>query len=237
MLKGTTVVVLGGSAGIGLAVAEAAAKDGARVIIASSNPSRVDAAVARIPGAHGHAVDLRSEPAVRALFERIGAHDHLVYTAGEELMLAPVSELDLQKARQFFELRYWGALSAIRIARPLLRKNGSVVLTSGLASRRPHPGFAIGASICGAMEALTRALAVELAPLRVNIVTPGFVETELWSNIPLPARQEMFATAAAQLPLKHVGRPEEIAEHYLGFMRGSYVTGQSLVVDGGGALV
>jgi len=237
MLNGKRIVILGGSSGIGRAVAEEAAKAGARVVIASSNQARVTEALARLKNAEGHAVDLRSEPAVRALFERIGAHDHLVYTAGEELLIAPLAEIDLAKARAFFELRYWGALAAVKAARPYLAKEGSIVLTSGLAGRRPHPGFAIGASICGAMEALTRTLAVELAPIRVNIVTPGFVDTDLWSNVPAGARQQMFADAAAKLPVGRVGKAADIAEHYLGFMRGAYVTGQALVVDGGGALV
>jgi NAD(P)-dependent dehydrogenase (short-subunit alcohol dehydrogenase family) len=87
------------------------------------------------------------------------------------------------------------------------------------------------------MEATTRALAVELAPIRVNIVVPGFVDTDLWSNLPAPMRAQMFAEAAAKLPVRHIAKPEALAEHYLSFMRGSYVTGQSLLVDGGGVLV
>jgi NAD(P)-dependent dehydrogenase (short-subunit alcohol dehydrogenase family) len=160
-----------------------------------------------------------------------------VYTAGEELLLAPLSDLDLAKARQFLELRYWGVLSAVKAASALISPSGSVVLTSGLAGRRPHPGFVIGASICAAMEALTRVLAIELAPIRVNCVTPGFVDTDLWSNVPEGARREMFAEAARRLPVRHVARADEIAEHYLGFMKGTYVTGQALVVDGGDLLV
>jgi NAD(P)-dependent dehydrogenase (short-subunit alcohol dehydrogenase family) len=236
MLKGQRIVVLGGSAGIGFAVAQAAAAEGARVVIASSREGRVKEAVARLPGTEGHAADLRSEPAVRALFEKLGALDHLVYTAGEELLLSPLAELDLRKARDFFELRYWGALLAVQAARPHLAKDGSIVLTGGSAGRKPHPGFVIGAGICAAMEATTQVLAVELKPVRVNIVVPGFVDTGLWSNIPEAARKQMFAEAAAKLPVGRIGKPEDLAEHYLSFMRGRYVTGQSLVVDGGGVL-
>jgi NAD(P)-dependent dehydrogenase (short-subunit alcohol dehydrogenase family) len=237
MLKGKRIVVLGGSAGIGRAVVEQAAREGAKVVVVSSNPARVAAAVADLPGAEGHAVNLRAEPEVKALFDRLGAIDHLVYTAGEELLLAPLEGLDLAKARAFFELRFWGALSAVKAARPHLGRDGSIVLTSGTAGLRPHAGFVIGASICAAMEAVTRTLAVELAPIRVNIVTPGFVETDLWSNVPEAARSKMFADAAAKLPVGRIGTAADIAEHYLGFMRGGYVTGQSLVVDGGGVLV
>jgi len=237
MLKNKRIVILGGSAGIGLAVAELAVREGAHVVIASSNRARIDSALARLTGAEGHVVDLRDESAVGQLFERLGRLDHLVYTAGEELLLAPLAELDLARARQFFELRYWGALAAIKAATGRLARDGSIVLTSGAAGHRPHPGFAIGASVCAAMEAVTRTLAVELAPIRVNVVIPGFVDTPLWSKMPAEARQQMFRDAAARLPVGHVAEPSEIAEHYLGFMRGRYVTGQSLIVDGGGVLV
>jgi len=237
-MQNKRIVVLGGTAGIGLAVAVRAAREGARVVVASHDPARVEGAVAHIPGGQGRAVDLRSEAAVRALFDELGGPiDHLVYTAGEELLLSPLSALDLQAARRFFELRYWGALAAVKAARPHLARDGSVVLTSGGAAHRPFPGFVIGASICAAIEATARTLAIELAPIRVNVVTPGFVDTELWSNIPPDARAQMFREAAAKLPVGRVGTPEDLAEHYLAFMRGGYVTGQTLIVDGGHLLV
>ena len=239
-LQGKRIIILGGSAGIGFAVASAVARDGARVILASSNQARLDAAVARIPGAEGHAVDLTSPTATRALFARLGSVgpiDHLVFTAGEELLLGKLADLDLAQARKAFELRYWGALAAIQAALPHLAPHSSIVLTGGAAGARPYPGFVIGSSVCGAMEAVTRTLAVELAPIRVNIVVPGYVDTELWSNVPSDAKAQMFREAAARLPVGHVGKPAELAEHYLGFLRGSYVTGQALIVDGGGVLV
>ncbi|HVT07525.1 MAG TPA: SDR family oxidoreductase [Polyangia bacterium] len=249
-LHGQRIVILGGSAGIGFAVAERALSEGAHVVIASHDRARVDRAVSQLRAARqdssagtdrgsvtGHAVDLRAASETRALFETVGALDHLVYTAGEELLLAPLAALDLPAARRFFELRYWGALTAVQAARPHLAREGSIVLTSGAAGRRPHPGFVVGASICAAMEAAARTLAVELAPVRVNVVTPGFVDTDLWSNIPSDARAQMFRDAAAKLPVGRIGAAADIAEHYLSFMRGRYVTGQSLVVDGGGVLV
>jgi len=237
MLKQKRIVVLGGSSGIGLAVARIAVAEGARVVIVSSSAARVQRALADLPGAEGHTLNLRAAAEVRALFERLGPLDHLVFTAGEELLLSPLMSVDLKQARAFFELRYWAALAAVQAAVPHLARDGSVVLTGGSAGVRPPPGFVIGAGICAAMEATTRALALELAPIRVNIVVPGFVDTALWSNIAEPARRQMFAEAAAKLPVGHIGKPAEIAEHYLGFMRGTYVTGQSLLVDGGGVLV
>jgi NAD(P)-dependent dehydrogenase (short-subunit alcohol dehydrogenase family) len=238
MLNGKRIVVLGGTQGIGFAIAAGAAREGASVVIASSKQASVDAALARLPaGSTGHAVDLRSAEAVRQLFDRLEAIDHLAYTAGESLLLAPFAELDLVSARQFFELRYWGALAAVKAAQPHLRKGGSIVLTSGTAGTRPYPGFAIGGSICAAIEAAARTLAVELAPIRVNVVVPGFVDTGLWQNLGEEARAQLYKDVAAKLPTGRIGTPDDIAEHYLSFMRGAYTTGQKLVVDGGGVLV
>ena len=239
MLKEKRVVVLGGSRGIGFAVAEQASREGASVVIVASQSKGVSAAVERLPkGATGRTVDLRSGDAVRALFAELGAFDHLVYTAGEPIPFGPrLVELDLAAARTFFELRYWGVLTAVQAARPYFRRGGSIVLTSGTSARRPPAGFAIGASICGAIEALTRSLAVELAPLRVNVVAPGMVDTDLWSGIPALAREQMFSDVGAKLPVGHVGSTAEVAEAYLAFLRGGYTTGQSVVVDGGGMLV
>jgi NAD(P)-dependent dehydrogenase (short-subunit alcohol dehydrogenase family) len=237
-MKNQRIVVLGGTRGIGLAVAEQAAQEGASVAVVSSQPPSVAAALARLPkGATGEAVDLRSAEAVRGYFAKTGPFDHLVYTAGEELLLAPIADLDLAAARQFFELRYFGALTAVQAARPYLRAGGSIVLTGGTAGQRPPRGFAVGASLCGAIEALTRSLSVELAPLRVNVVVPGLVDTGLWANVPPDARAQMFREAGAKLPVGRIGTAADLAGHYLAFMRGGYVTGQSLVVDGGGVLV
>jgi NAD(P)-dependent dehydrogenase (short-subunit alcohol dehydrogenase family) len=237
-LNGKRVVVLGGTSGIGLSVAEAVAKAGARPVIASSSAANVEAALARLPqGAQGHAVDLRDEGAVKDVFAHIGPFDHLVYTAGEALKLGPLGETVLPQARQFFELRYWGALTAAKYGAPLIRAGGSIVFTSGIAGVRPQAGWALGASICSAMEGLTRALAVELAPLRVNIVSPGFVRTPLWKTISATERDAMYDAVGEKLPVGRVGTSEEVADAYLFLMRQGFATGQTFVVDGGGVLV
>ena len=237
-LSGKRIIVLGGSSGIGLAVAQAAARDGANVAIASSRKERIDAALATLPaGSEGHVADLADENAIRALFARLGAFDHLVYTAGETLQLGPIATTDLDTARRFFSLRYWGAYCAAKFASTGIRPGGSIVFTSGIAAQRPHAGWSLGASICAAMEGLTRALAVELAPLRVNIVSPGIVQTPLWGNMPDSERDALYRQMADKLPVKHVGDAQEIAQAYLYLMGQSYSTGQVLVVDGGAVLV
>jgi NAD(P)-dependent dehydrogenase (short-subunit alcohol dehydrogenase family) len=237
-LQGKRVVVLGGSSGIGLATAQAAAQEGASLVIASSRKPRVDEALATLPsGSEGHVLDLADEAAVKALFERLGAFDHLVFTAGESLQLAPLTTMDVEAARHFFGLRYFGALLAAKYGSSHIRPGGSIVFTSGTAGRRPQSGWALGASICAAMEGLTRALAVELAPIRVNIVSPGVVKTPLWAGMSETDRAGFYRDRARKLPVGHVAEAAEIAEAYLYLMRQTYGTGQVVVVDGGDVLV
>src|SRR6266850_6763969 len=163
------IVVLGGSSGIGFAVAQQAVAQGATAIIASSNADRVKQAVATLDAkAEGHTLDLSNERDIQSFFQKIGDFDHLVFTAGDTLQLNELVATDLTKARHAFELRYWAALAAVKYASPHIRKDGSIVLTTGVASQRPHKGWTVVASVCGTIEALTRALAVELAPIRVN---------------------------------------------------------------------
>jgi NAD(P)-dependent dehydrogenase (short-subunit alcohol dehydrogenase family) len=237
-LRGQRVVVLGGTAGIGLATALQAAQAGALPIVVSSRQARVDEALRQLgEGAEGYVADLTDEAQIHALFARIGAFDHLVYTAGESLLLAEVAGVDLAAVRRAFQLRYFGALTAVKYAQSFLRPGGSIVLTTGIASRRPGKGWAVGASICGAMDALTRALAVELAPIRVNAVSPGLIKTELWDSMSPADREAMYEGASQSLPVGHVGEAVDVAQTYVYLMQQPFSTGQILVVDGGAVLV
>ncbi|MEU8976053.1 SDR family oxidoreductase [Streptomyces monashensis] len=237
-LRGQRVVVIGGTSGIGLAVAEGAAREGAEVVVASRRPASVDAALKRLPeGAEGRALDAMDEDAVRGFFQQLGAFDHLVYTAGEALLLESLAETTVERARRFMDTRLWGAYTAVKHAATSIRPGGSVVLTTGTAGRRPVPGSSAASALCGAMESLTRALAVELAPVRVNVVSPGVVRTELWRQLPEDVREGLFRSSAESLPVGRVGDPADVAESYLYLMRGGYSTGSVVVVDGGGTLV
>ena len=237
-LSGKRVVILGGTSGIGLATAKAAEREGAAVVIASSRRERLDRALAALrSGAEGEVVDVADETQVRALFERIGAFDHLVFTAGESLQLEPLAAMQVERARGFVNVRFWGAFMAAKYGSPRIRPGGSITLTNGIAGLRPRKGWTVAASICGAMEALTRALAVELAPIRVNAVCPGTVRTELWSGMTESARETMYRDAAQRLPVGRVGEADDLAETYLYLMREGFSTGQVLVVDGGAVLV
>jgi NAD(P)-dependent dehydrogenase (short-subunit alcohol dehydrogenase family) len=237
-LEQKRVVVVGGSSGIGLAVAEQAASQGAKVVIVSSTAERVQKAVAGIGGkAQGQAVDVSDEGAVASFFAELGAFDHLVFTAGDSLLLHDLASTDLQQARRAFELRYWAALAAVKYGSPYLRKGGSVVLTTGIAGQRPQKGWVIAASVCGTIEALTRALAVELAPIRVNAVSPGVVRTNLWQTMSASERERLYESVGKSLPVGRVGEASDIAQAYLFLMQEGFATGQTVVVDGGTVLV
>lgn len=237
-LNGKRVVILGGSSGIGLATAQAAARNGASVVIASSRKARMEEALAILPpGATGHTLDLANEQAVKMFFGGLDPFDHLVFTAGETLKLGPLGSTDIAAARDFFGLRFWGAYMAAKYGSGNIRQGGSIVFTSGLAGLRPRSGWSLGASVCSAIEGLTRALAVELAPIRVNVVAPGMVRTPLWANVPEADRKVLFQQTGEKLPVRHVGEAQEVAEAYLYLMQQTYGTGHVLIVDGGGALV
>jgi NAD(P)-dependent dehydrogenase (short-subunit alcohol dehydrogenase family) len=185
----------------------------------------------------GHVLDLADGDATQALFARLGHFDHLVFTAGETLQLGTLAITDIDAGRRFFALRYCGALLAAKHGSSSIRTGGSIVFTSGIAGQCPQAGWALGASICAAMEGLTRALAVELAPIRVNVVSPGVVRTPLGANMSKTDRGALYQQTAERLPVGHVGDAAEIAKAYLYLMRQSYSTGQVLVVDGGAVLV
>jgi NAD(P)-dependent dehydrogenase (short-subunit alcohol dehydrogenase family) len=236
--EGKRVVILGGSSGIGLAVAEQASSQGADVVVVSSNPDRVQKGVQSLGGrAQGQAADLSDEGAIAALFQKLGPIDHLVYTAADSLQLNELAATDLTQARRAFELRYWSALAAVKYATPHIRKGGSIVLTTGIAGRRPHKGWVVVASVAGTIESLTRALAVELAPIRVNAVSPGVVRTNLWQNMPEVEREKLYESVGSRLPVGRVGEADEVAQAYLFLMKEGFSTGQTVIVDGGTVLV
>src|SRR4029077_8971668 len=237
-LQQKRVVVVGGSSGIGLAVAQQAASQGAKVVIVSSNAERIQKAVESISGeVQGQAVDVSDEGAVATFFAKLGSFDHLVFTAGDSLHLRDLATTDLQQARRAFELRYLAALAALKYGAPHIRRGGSIVLTTGIAGQRPQKGWVIPASVCGTIEALTRALAIELAPIRVNAVSPGVVRTNLWQNMDSAERERFYQDIGKSLPVGRVGEAHDIAQAFLFLMKEGFSTGQTVVVDGGTVLV
>jgi len=237
-LKGQRLVILGGTSGIGLATAQLAASEGASIVVASSQQSSIDRALTLLPaGAEGYELDLTNEEAVKSFFERLGGFDHLIFTAGESLLVGELGSIELEQARQFYNLRFWGAFIAAKYGSSHIRPGGSIVLTSGAAGRRPAKGLVAVAPITSAVESLGRALAVELAPIRVNVICPGVVKTELWNTLPEEAREGFFQSTGQGLLVGRIGEAGDLAQSYLYALREGYSTGQVIVVDGGASLV
>ena len=237
-LNGKRIVLLGGTSGIGFATAEMAAKEGADIVVVSSRRESVDRAVTRLPGGtEGYALDLSNEEYVHDFFTQLGEFDHIVFTAGEAVQTGELSKINVEQARHFFDLRFWGAFMAAKYGSSQIRPGGSIVLTSGIVGRRPLKGWTVGAAISGAVEALTRALAVELAPIRVNTVCPGSVITEMWGSMSEKEREAMSRSIGQTLLVGRAGEPHDLAQAYLYLMREGFSTGQVIVVDGGATFV
>jgi NAD(P)-dependent dehydrogenase (short-subunit alcohol dehydrogenase family) len=237
-LQGKKVIVLGGSSGIGLATAKAAAAEGAEVIIVSSNADKINKALKGLPdGTGSYAVDLSKEENIRELFTKTGKFDHLVYSAGENLTLNAIAATDISGARSFFNLRFWSAVAAVKYSTPLIQKGGSISLTSGTASARPGAGWSVASAICGAMEGFVRAMAVELAPIRVNCVVPGVIRSPLWDSMPEAERNNLYQAMEKSLLVKRVGEVEDVARGFIYLMEQTFGTGQSLPIEGGTFLV
>jgi NAD(P)-dependent dehydrogenase (short-subunit alcohol dehydrogenase family) len=229
MLKGKKVVVVGGSSGIGFSTAELAKSEGADVIIASRNPERLKAAaekldVAAITG------DVTSDDSVEKLFRECGPVDHVVVTAAQ-LRTGPFKTVALEDVRSTMEGKFWGAWRVARAAE--IRPGGSLTLVSGFLSIRARPNSAIVSAANGALESLARALALELAPIRVNAVSPGIIDTPIRAAMPEAARIDMLTKTAAALPVGRVGVGEDIARQILAFMANGFATGSIVYIDGG----
>jgi NAD(P)-dependent dehydrogenase (short-subunit alcohol dehydrogenase family) len=236
-LRDQRVVIIGGTSGIGLAVAEGALAEGATVMVGSSGKATVEAALSHLgQGAAGASVNVRDEASVADFFKQAGAFDHLVFTAGDwgrAMSSMSVAQMDIDAARDGMAVRFWGALLAVKHAQEQISPRGSITLTDGVMAHRPQKGAPLSTAFGGAIEHLAAGLAVDLAPLRVNAVCPGFVLTDVWKDTP----EEQVKRMTARLPVPRGGEPAEVAQAYLYLMRATYTTGQVLIVDGGLTLV
>jgi NAD(P)-dependent dehydrogenase (short-subunit alcohol dehydrogenase family) len=234
-LEGRKVVVIGGASGVGFAVARASLEAGAEVIVGSSQTPRIEAAAAKLGrGAKGYTVDVKDERSVAALFESVGAFDHLVFTAGDwGHMFGATRELDIEASKARMEVRFWGAARAAKYAMRQIAKEGSITLTGGMLAHRPMPGMPLTVASAQTTEGLAMGLARDLAPIRANAVCLGLIMSEQVENM----GEAMVKMYTQNLPLPRGGTCEEAAEAYLYLMRATYVTGQVVRVDGGASLV
>lgn len=238
-LEGQHVVVIGGSSGMGLATAHAAAAAGAQVTIAGRDDAKLARAAAEIgPNATPRKLDVTDEAEVAAFFENLDPIDHLVITAHASSVVTgaieSLAQMSIAAARAFMETKFWGPFTAAKYAQRKLRANGSMIFFSGSAGARkllPHH-TAIGATN-GAVEAFARQLAKEIAPRRVNVIAAGLVRTPTYDGMSEEARDGMYAGYANNALVGRVGLPEDIAQAALYLMSNSYVTGQIHEIDGG----
>lgn len=233
-LQGKRIVVVGGSSGMGEAAARLLAAEGASVIIASRSKEKLRRAAESI----GHSVvarelDMTDESQVQAFFEMTGPIDHLVISASDAVM-GKFLDVSVAQARRFFESKFWGQYVTARAAAPKIQPGGSITFFAGAASRRATPGLSCGSAINAAVEALSNTLAVELAPIRVNTISPGLILTPVWDALMDPQTKEaVLSESSKKLPLHRIGTSEEIAHAVLFLIENTYMTGSVLSVDGG----
>ncbi|CAO1639115.1 unnamed protein product [Sympodiomycopsis kandeliae] len=245
LLNSSKVVIIGGSSGIGFGVASALIEEGAEVIIASSNQSKVDDAVKRLSDPElqfnadpkrvkGLTVNLKGpqmEESLGQLFEKIGKFDHLIHTAGDKLAVAPIQDVSYNDMVSAGDVRFFSAILAVKKSLPYVQK--SIILTTGSISIHPIPNWTVVSGYAGGLSSLTRQLAYDLKGLRVNLVSPGAVDTELWDDLPKEAKDGLMKGAAKNSLTDKVPKASDVAQTYLGLLKDTNVTAQTVYTDGG----
>lgn len=255
-LKGSRILVFGATSGMGYAVSEAALEHGATVVITGSKQTKLTDTISRLLSNHGgsgddtsslvssHVCDLSNQEAMEenltALLEaatnsKANKLNHIVFTAGDALPLKPISEISPAYIQAAGTVRFIAPLILAKLIPTYMvpSADSSFTITSGVIATKPSPGWVITAAYSGAQEALMRGLAVDLAPVRVNCVSPGSVKTELLSGMPDEVLEYMKQVTLT----KRLGRPEDVAEAYLYAMKDGFVTGSVLHSNGGRLLL
>ncbi len=231
-LDSQNVIVIGGTSGIGLAAAVAAKSEGANVWAASRSADKVADCQSRFPDIQFSQLDIHDVDGMNALFDSVGDIDHIVACAtGANRTMAPFLEQTDEQFREAFN-KFWGYTNVARNGLPRLPETGSLTLVSGTPARKCNPGMSAVSCTGCAVEGLTRALALENAPKRVNVVAPGLIETGMFDNLgdQKPAALENMGKS---VPLGRVGAPEEVADAIVLCMTSTYITGTTIDVDGG----
>jgi NAD(P)-dependent dehydrogenase (short-subunit alcohol dehydrogenase family) len=232
-LDGRTVLIVGGTSGIGLATAVQAKASGANVIILGSNRERAEKAAAEHGFAGWRAADMARPEAVETALADIQHVDHLVLLAGS-FIVGRVLEAEIEHLRRAFDERFWGAIHILRTLGDRLAADASVTFVSGELTERPN---AYGTTVLGAaltaMEALARGLVLELAPRRVNVISPGPIDTPLLDKAMGEGRKAYVEQRVASLPLRRIGTAEEVGAAVLFLMVNGLMNGATLNIDGG----
>ncbi|HDY7466299.1 TPA: SDR family oxidoreductase [Vibrio vulnificus] len=216
----TVYVVLGGTSGIGAELAKQLESEHTIVHVASRQTG----------------LDISDEKSVYHYFETIGAFDHLIVTAGSYAPAGKVVDVEITQAKYAFDTKFWGAVLAAKHGARYLKQGGSITLTSGMLSRKVVANTYVKAAVNAAIEATTKVLAKELAPIRVNAISPGLTKTEAYKGMNADDRDAMYQRTQSHLPVGKVGEASDIAMAYLFAIQNSYMTGTVIDVDGGALL-
>ncbi|MEI1249541.1 SDR family oxidoreductase [Rhizobium aouanii] len=240
-IEGAKIVIVGGSSGMGLALAARLLGEGAVVTIAGRSEDGLAAArrdLGEHPKLKTHAADISREEEVAALFRTSGPVDHIVSTAADiEGAYQLLPSIELAAAQRVVESKFYGPLLLAKYGAAHLPPSGSITYTSGVAAYRPAARGSVVAAVNAALEGLVRALAVELAPIRINAVSPGWVDTPIWSFVAGDAKQATLDAMAERLPAGRIGRPDDIADAIRFLIGNGFTTGAILHVEGGHRLV
>lgn len=231
-LVGKHVVVVGGSQGIGFETARLAAQAGATVTIMGRSPDKLKAAGDQLGIGQRAVLDILDEAAVHQTFANLSAIDH-VYIAAGRFVGGKILDGSIDQFRPAIDSRVWGSVAVIQAAAPRMSAGGSITLTGGLSTDRPVVGAWVTAVATAAAEQMARALALELAPIRVNAIAPGWTDTPMWDAVFGVAKQEVFREVAAKIPMGQLATASEVASAVLFLMSNVSITGEVIHIDGG----
>jgi NAD(P)-dependent dehydrogenase (short-subunit alcohol dehydrogenase family) len=232
-LEGKTVLIAGGASGAGLALAKQVAANGAKVHIVGRSAEKLERAKAALAGnIVTHVADIGVEADVKALAGKIQKLDHLVTTAAD-LVFKPFVELDDADISRILASKFWGPVYLVRHLASKLAEGGSITFVSGSAAYKAAPGGSVIAAANASLDGLARTLALELAPTRVNVVSPGIFDGSTWDFLDDATRKQTLDSIGQSLPTGRVGSVDEIADAVLFVIRNGFATGTVLQIDGG----
>lgn len=228
-------LIIGGTSGIGFAVANLLTQRSDKVILAGRNVDKLQAAQQRLAAeAEIHVLDIANEAQLAELAGTLGKVDNIIVTSASFAQGGALSTLSLSAAKEAFDTKFWGSLAVAKYLSPCLNPRGTLTFTTGFLARRPIAGTMVKTTMNAALESAVKILAKELSPIRVNAVSPGLTDTESHAHLDAQARQRMLDNAAASLPVKTWGKPEDIARGYLFIIDNPFVTGTMIDIEGGG---
>lgn len=233
-LSNQRILIIGGTSGMGLAAAARLANQGAEVIISGRDLDRTKSAASELSGVvAGAAIDMMDKTSLARAADQIGRLDHLVLAASTGVAWGPFADVTPEALSLALEGKLLGYWRALQTFLPILRKDGSVVMLTGAASRTAMPGTAGLAAVNGAITQAAQTLARELAPLRVNVISPGLIDTPAYDGMPAEAKAGLFAQTAKALPVGRTGQPDDVAGAVELLLSNPFITGALIDVDGG----